>query len=175
MEWLDNFFEKKTRSIAQNSSRRGALARIAKYFVGTAFVLPVLPFDRSSANAAADSEDFDPLDDQRCEYWRYCALDGHLCTCCGGSITTCPPGSSASTVSWIGTCENPEDGKHYIVSYYDCCGVSSCGRCYCNENIGEKPAYRMGLHNDINWCMGNDSEVYHCTVSIVLGTASDKA
>ena len=34
MEWLDNFFEKKTRSIAQNSSRRGALARIAKYFVG---------------------------------------------------------------------------------------------------------------------------------------------
>jgi hypothetical protein len=30
----------------------------------------------------------------------------------------------------------------------------------------------MGVHNDINWCMGNESSVYHCTVSIILGTAS---
>ena len=172
MKWLDNFFESRSRKIAQNSSRRSAIAKIGKYLIGSSLILPILPFDRSSKADSAEKK-FDPMNDQNCEYWRYCALDGHLCTCCGGSITSCPPGSTPSSVSWIGTCENPEDGKHYIVSYYDCCGVASCGRCYCNENIGEKPAYRMGLHNDINWCMGNDSEVYHCTVSIVLGTAKN--
>jgi hypothetical protein len=32
----------------------------------------------------------------------------------------------------------------------------------------------MGVHNDINWCMGTESTVYHCTVSVVLGTAAAK-
>ena len=68
-----------------------------------------------------------------------------------------------------------EDGKHYLVSYNDCCGAASCGRCFCNENEGERPGYRMGVHNDINWCMGNESSVYHCTVSIVLGESGSAA
>ena len=175
MRWFDDFFEKKSRLVAQQTSRRSALRRIGRMLVGSAFLLPVLPFDRSAKaqNEGATENDFDPMDDQKCEYWRYCALDGHLCTCCGGSITTCPPGTEASSITWIGTCENPDDGKHYLVSYNDCCGVTSCGRCYCNENVGERPAYRMGLHNDINWCMGNGSTVYHCTVSIILGVSGD--
>ena len=176
MKWFDDFFEKKVRNVAQRSSRRNALARISKVLVSSAFILPILPFDRSplAAGGTQPSTALDTkLDDQQCEYWRYCALDGHLCTCCGGSITSCPPGTSSSSVTWIGTCENPEDGKHYLVSYNDCCGATSCGRCYCNTNEGEKPGYRMGVHNDINWCMGNESSVYHCTVSIILGTASE--
>ncbi|MGB1881883.1 MAG: methylamine dehydrogenase light chain, partial [Gammaproteobacteria bacterium] len=70
-------------------------------------------------------------------------------------------------------CHNPDDGKNYLVSYNDCCGAASCGRCFCNENEGERPGYRMGVHNDINWCMGNESSVYHCTVSVILGVSGD--
>jgi methylamine dehydrogenase light chain len=29
----------------------------------------------------------------------------------------------------------------------------------------------MGVHNDINWCMANNSNAYHCTVAAVVGTA----
>jgi methylamine dehydrogenase light chain len=29
----------------------------------------------------------------------------------------------------------------------------------------------MGVHNDINWCMANSSNSYHCTVAAVVGTA----
>lgn len=177
MKWFDDFFERRARQVAQQTSRRSALLRMGRLLVGTAFVLPVLPFDRSprAQHGAVDDGKHDPLDDQRCEYWRYCSLDGHLCTCCGGTITSCPPGTEPSSVTWIGTCLNPEDGKHYLVSYNDCCGVASCGRCFCNENEGERPGYRMGVHNDINWCMGNESSVYHCTVSIILGQAGGKA
>lgn len=176
MKWFDEFFERRARAVAQQTSRRSALLRIGRALVGTAFVLPVLPFDRSPRAMASDSDGkHDPLDPQRCEYWRYCALDGHLCTCCGGTITSCPPGTEPSSVTWIGTCLNPEDGKHYLVSYNDCCGAASCGRCFCNENEGERPGYRMGVHNDINWCMGNESSVYHCTVSVVLGESGSAA
>ena len=37
-------------------------------------------------------------------------------------------------LTWIGTCLNPADGVHYIISYNDCCGKTSCGRCLCNRN-----------------------------------------
>ena len=46
----------------------------------------------------------------------------------------CPPGTDMSPVTWIGTCHNPSDGKDYVISYNDCCGKSSCGRCFCNRN-----------------------------------------
>jgi methylamine dehydrogenase light chain len=177
MKCLDSFFEDRLRAVAHRASRRSTIARVSKWLIGSAFLLPVLPFDRSpkAAGGAKPSEiSENELDDQHCDYWRYCALDGHLCTCCGGSITSCPPGTIPGSVTWIGTCENPEDGKHYLVSYNDCCGAASCGRCYCNTNEGERPGYRMGVHNDINWCMGTESTVYHCTVSVVLGTAAAK-
>jgi methylamine dehydrogenase light chain len=102
-----------------------------------------------------------------CEYWRYCAQDGYLCSCCGGTASTCPPGTEASKVAWIGTCRNPDDGKDYLISYNDCCGKTACGRCLCNTNERERPAYRMGVHNDINWCMSNDSTMFHCTLAVV--------
>ncbi len=46
-----------------------------------------------------------------------------------------------SPVSWIGTCLNPADNKHYIVSYNDCCGKTTCQRCFCHRNEGDKPVY----------------------------------
>ena len=110
-------------------------------------------------------------DPTQCEYWRYCAFDGYLCTCCGGSLTQCPPGTEASKVSWVGTCLNPKDQRQYLVSYNDCCGKGSCGECLCNNNERERPGYRLGVHNDINWCMANTSSMFHCTTSVIVGVA----
>jgi amicyanin-dependent methylamine dehydrogenase small subunit len=88
------------------------------------------------------------------------------------SVTTCPPGAEASKVTWVGTCRNPKDGRDYLVSYNDCCGKVACGRCLCNFNERERPAYRMGVHNDINWCMADKQTMYHCTVSVIVGVAN---
>ncbi len=165
-EWLDRFTERRVRSAAQLTSRRSTLARLGTVLVGGA-LLPMLPFDRSGGKAHAAL--LPAEDPQHCEYWRNCALDGFLCTCCGGTITACPPGTEASKVTWVGTCRNPKDGKDYLVSYNDCCGKVACGRCLCNFNERERPAYKMGVHNDINWCMANTQTMYHCTVSVIVG------
>ena len=66
---------------------------------------------------------------------------------------------------------NPEDGKHYLVSYNDCFGKGACGECLCNNNERERPGYRLGVHNDINWCMANTSSMFHCTTSLIVGLA----
>jgi methylamine dehydrogenase light chain len=166
--WLDRFTERRVRRTAQQTSRRSALARIGTVLVGAA-ALPMLPFDRSGGQAHAAGPSAE--DPGTCDYWRNCALDGFLCSCCGGSITACPPGSEASKVTWVGTCRNPKDGKDYLVSYNDCCGKTACGRCLCNYNERERPGYRMGVHNDINWCMANTHTMYHCTLSVIVGVA----
>ena len=170
LNWLDAFTERRARRLASQTSRRSALVRVGRVMVAAAFTLPVLPFDRSSQALAAGTGKRTPTDTD-CDYWRYCAVDGFLCSCCGGSATSCPPGTTPSKVAWVGTCHNPADGKDYLISYNDCCGRGSCGRCLCNTNVGELPGYRMGKHNDINWCMANDSTAFHCTTSIIVGVA----
>jgi methylamine dehydrogenase light chain len=172
--WLDRFAERRVRRAAQLSSRRSTVAKLGAVLVGGA-VLPMLPFDRSgTAHAEEHGGAKDKRDDpMACEYWRNCALDGFLCTCCGGSVTACPPGVEASKVSWVGTCRSPKDGKNYLVSYNDCCGKTACARCLCNFNEGERPGYRMGVFNDIDWCMANTQTMYHCTVSVIVGVSDE--
>jgi len=169
-------FDKTTESCARQAARRfgrrSMLAKTGALLAGGA-LLPLLPFDRSLGSAFA--ADMGTEEAGSCDYWRYCALDGNLCATAGGTLTSCPPGSQASKVSWIGTCRNPNDGKDYLVSYNDCCGrtqVAGATTCYRSE--GERPGYRMGLHNDINWCMANDNKGYHCTVAILVGLADDE-
>ena len=166
---LDRWGERRSRRLAWNTSRRSLLVGVGKVMVGAAFALPVLPFDRSAQALAAGRKG--PPTESDCDYWRFCSVDGFLCSCCGGTATSCPPGTSISKVSWVGTCHNPADGKDYLVSYTDCCGRTTCGRCACHTNAGDRPGYRMGVHNDVNWCMANDSSAYHCTVSVIVGVA----
>jgi methylamine dehydrogenase light chain len=169
MRTFDQLFERSTRTLAQRTSRRSLLASLGQLLTGAA-LLPLLPVDRASRAQAADGK---PRADgpENCEYWKYCAIDGFLCSCCGGTSASCPPGTAASPISWVGTCHNAADGRDYIVSYNDCCGKSTCGSCDCTRNEGEKPIYRPSRNNDLNWCMANADSNYHCTVSVILGVA----
>ncbi|MGN6453453.1 MAG: methylamine dehydrogenase light chain [Steroidobacteraceae bacterium] len=169
MRKFDQLFEHSTRSLAQRTSRRSVLASLGQLVTGAA-LLPLLPVDRAGRAQAAETK---PRADspEDCQYWKYCAIDGFLCSCCGGTSSSCPPGTAPSPISWIGTCHNAADGRDYIVSYNDCCGKSTCGTCDCVRNEGEKPVYRPSRNNDLNWCMANADVNYHCTVSVILGVA----
>jgi methylamine dehydrogenase light chain len=163
---FDSLSEAAARRSAQRIGRRHMVSWIGSLLAGGT-LLPMLPFDRSGGRALAAARD---EGDATCEYWRYCALDGFLCTCCGGALNACPPGAQVSKVTWIGTCQHPKDNKAYLISYNDCCGKTACNQCLCNYNVGERPGYRMGVHNDINWCMTNQHVMYHCTIAAVVGT-----
>ena len=169
---VDELVERWARDMARRVSRRRALGGIGALLFGAATV-PLLPVARGEtprpapAGAAAD-----PGDPQTCEYWRHCAIDGFLCSCCGGSVQSCPPGTEASAVTWVGTCHNPGDGHDYIVSYYDCCGKTECGRCLCNRNEDDKPLYMPFKSNDYNWCVGSKVGIaYHCSTARIVGVA----
>ena len=175
MNPIDRLFEKSSRSLAQRTARRSFLGVLGQLMPGSVLI-PLLPIDRMSRAEAAPTKSSGGAqpkggsnDPQNCEYWKYCAIDGFLCSCCGGSSHSCPPGTTASPITWIGTCQNPGDGRDYIVSYNDCCGKTSCGNCECNRNEREKPLYRLSRNNDVNWCMANSDANYHCSVSVILG------
>ena len=175
---LDRWLERRARLLARRTSRRSFLARLAALVLGSA-AFPLLPVARAGGTAArAPAPDEAGLkgeaaDPTSCQYWRHCAIDGLLCSCCGGTQNACPPGTEMSRVTWIGTCRHPGDGKDYIISYNDCCGKSFCGRCQCNRNEGEKPVYVTPKNNDIVWCFGTKSTAYNCSTAIVLGIATE--
>jgi methylamine dehydrogenase light chain len=175
MKWLDTYFENSARSLARRTSRRSVLAGLGSMRLG-AGMLPLLPVARGAApagGAPAPTGGADPGDPSSCEYWRHCAIDGFLCGCCGGSQSMCPPGTDMSFITWIGTCHNPSDNTDYVISYNDCCGKSSCGRCFCNRNEGDSPLFQPGKSNDYNWCSG-DSKAnipYHCSTARIVGAA----
>lgn len=163
---MDKLVERFTRRVAQRTSRRGFLSSLGKILVG-AVAIPLLPVDRVAARARA-AELAGVNDDTSCEYWKYCAIDGFLCSCCGGGSHDCPPGATPSPTSWVGTCHNPGDGRDYIVSYRDCCGQAPCGRCFCSNTEGEMPVYRPQLNADLVWCFGAPSMVYHCSTAEIV-------
>lgn len=172
MKFIDQWVEKSARSVAQRSSRRGLLKGLGAALIGTT-AIPLLPVARA-ADAPKPPQDADAGDPSSCDYWRYCAIDGFLCQCCGGSYNSCPPGTEMSTITWIGTCRNPIDGRNYVISYNDCCGKTQCGTCLCQRDVGDRPLYRSDKSNDLNWCLGSTSSVYHCSTAIVVGLAFDQ-
>jgi methylamine dehydrogenase light chain len=199
MKWLDALTEDTARSIARRTSRRSLLASLGALLVGVSS-LPLLPVARGAQAAdtggterkAAGKAGAPPgkpattaehgeaankaaavNDPTSCDYWRHCAIDGYLCGCCGGSENSCPPGTEMSAVTWVGTCHNPADGKDYVVSYNDCCGKSTCGRCLCNRNERDTPIYIPFQSNDYNWCSGSSKAnvPYHCSTARIVSVA----
>jgi len=180
MSAIDRWTERLTREMARSTGRRSLLAKLGALLAGGAAV-PLLPVARGLAAGAPirnqagpdpglDGPEGDP---SKCEYWRHCSIDGFLCSCCGGSQTACPPGTEMAPVSWIGTCRNPGDGKDYAIWYNDCCGRGMCGRCFCNRNEGDRPIYHPYRSNDVNWCSGASSQIYHCSTALIIGLAEE--
>jgi methylamine dehydrogenase light chain len=180
---FDRLIEGLSRAAAQRVSRRGFVSMCGAW-LGAGSLLPLLPVARLAQAAEPQkgapgkrkfASDFankaQTTDPTRCDYWRYCASDGYLCSCCGGGPNVCPPGTSPSPTSWVGSCINPEDGKTYLIAYRDCCGQDSCGRCACGNLEGEMPTYRAQLNSDIVWCFGASSMVYHCSSAALVGLA----
>ena len=176
-EILNRATEEASREIARRSSRRGFIGLLGSALAGGA-MLPLLPMARASGGTTSKVPSQtsgipgDPGDPSTCEYWRYCGIDGFLRSCCGGTMNSCPPGTEMSPVTWVGTCRNPEDGVNYVISYNDCCGKSSCGRCLCNRNDDDRPVYRPSANNDINWCVGTSNNIYNCSTAVLLGPGS---
>jgi len=167
--WLDKKAEAITRQQARSASRRKFMSHFGALLIG-ASAYPLLPVFRGQAFAQAPSKIPESGDPNNCNYWRHCAIDGYLCGCCGGSATSCPPGTVVSDITWIGTCRNPSDGKDYVISYNDCCGKSACGQCACQRDEGDTPIYRPQNTNNLNWCSGSMADVpYHCSLSVVIG------
>jgi len=179
----DRWTERMSRTLARHTSRRSLLTRLGAVLVG-APLFPLLPVSRAQAATAAQKDkapltDFernaqskDPL---KCDYWRYCAIDGVLCGCCGGGLHTCPPGASPSPTAWIGTCRNPDDGRSYLIAYRDCCGKSTCTAdksCDCEGTDRELPVYRPQSNGEILWCFGQSSMIYHCSTAALIGLSS---
>jgi len=171
MKLFDRFFERSARKVAQTSSRRGLLKAIGGGLVGGSLI-PLLPVARAAD--APPKMPQDAGDPSSCDYWRYCAVDGFLCECCGGSYNSCPPGTQMSPITWIGTCLNPVDGRKYVISYNDCCGKTQCGTCLCQRDEGDRPLYRSDKSNDVNWCLGAESSIYHCSTAVVVGLAFEQ-
>jgi methylamine dehydrogenase light chain len=171
---LDRLGERVTRKLAGYTSRRSFIARLGTALAAVP-MFPLLPVARAAA-ADAPKTDFERYaqskDATKCTYWKYCAADGVLCSCCGGGSHTCPPGAEPSPVSWIGTCVNPDDKRSYIIAYRDCCGKPMCGAgksCFCDGADRELPTYRAPLNNDIIWCFGSASATYHCSTAALVG------
>ena len=166
--WIDENTRRTSLALARRLSRRNFLSRLGTIIVGAA-AFPLLPGARSFSQNSIQ-EIGDP---QSCEYWRYCAMSGTLCSCCGGSNSSCPPGAEASPITWVGTCRNPVDGRSYLMSYNDCCGKAVCSRCNCHNTEGDRPVYFNSNSATILWCFGTENTSYHCTISLLLGAADE--
>jgi methylamine dehydrogenase light chain len=185
---FDQLAEKMLRGFASRTSRRSVFSILGGFLAGCRHAALVAGGERRrrdgarirtirirvSAAPQVSGNPQDPGDRTKCDYWRYCAIDGSLCSCYGGSVTSCPPGTEMSPITWIGTCRNPADQRNYIISYNDCCGGVAWGRCACQNNQGDRPIVRPQTNNEVTWCFGTKSQSYTCTVALILGVALDQ-
>lgn len=84
----------------------------------------------------------------KCSDPQYCWLHGQPCSCCGGSDSACPDGTSAGAY-WSYCCS----GRR--IFFRDCCGQRTCpaGCPFCNNS------------SQPNWCGGAGNDQYVCTLA----------
>jgi methylamine dehydrogenase light chain len=186
-----------TRRLSERTSRRSAISRFARWTMGITGVamvasLPVTRDPKASAQSSTspsptapsggteafgEGDDllptYDGKDPTKCDYWRWCNMDGTPCTsCAGGGIATCAPGSKPGAEYWVGCCTNPADGKTYLIAYYDCCGAPGCSTTYCGEPDAQAVMYNPvsgSFDQEIIWCISDESQSYTCTLSPIVG------
>ena len=173
MKWLDSISERSARALARRTSRRSALGGLGSLLVGAA-ALPLLPVARGAERLppAAGARPI-PATRRRASTGAT-APSTDSCAAAAAGLNPCVRrGTDMSPVTWIGTCHNPGDGKDYVISYNDCCGKSSCGRCFCNRNERDTSLFQPGQSNDYNWCSGNAKAniPYHCSTARIVGSA----
>jgi methylamine dehydrogenase light chain len=116
---------------------------------------------------------YDGKDPTKCDYWRWCNMDGTPCTsCAGGGIATCAPGSKPRAEYCVGCCTNPADVKTYLIAYYDCCGAPGFSTTYCGEPDAQAVMYNPvsgSFDQEIIWCISDESQSYTCTLSPIVG------
>ena len=96
---LDRWFVQGARGLAQRTSRRHFLTRLGALLMGGA-ALPLLPVARPARAVDGEPDPSTPEGDpESCQYWRYCAIDGFLSSCCGGTATSCQPGTEMSSIT----------------------------------------------------------------------------
>lgn len=178
------------RRMSERTSRRSLISKLGRWTLGVSGVAVIssLPVTRAaealaddSAASALPSPKKDPYvltydntkDASKCEYWRWCNMDGTPCTSCvGGGLTTCAPGSKPGAEFWVGCCTNPDDGKSYLVAYYDCCGAPGCSTTHCSDPENEAVMYNPvagSYDQDIIWCVSNESQAYACSMAPIIG------
>lgn len=184
------------RLMSERTSRRSMLGMLGRWGMGAAGVAIIgsLPVTRAAiasdlpksmapgtgrAAAAADDSSLFPAfdetgDSSTCEYWRWCNMDGTPCTSCsGGGMTTCAPGSKPGAEFWVGCCTNPDDGKTYLIAYYDCCGAPGCSNTFCGQPDNQAVMYNPvagSFDQEIIWCVSDESQAYTCTMAPIIGT-----
>ncbi|MBO3664747.1 methylamine dehydrogenase light chain [Microbacterium stercoris] len=177
------------RRMSETTSRRSMLGALGRWGIGAAGValiasLPVTRADLAAAaipshRPAAGGDELFPAFDETgdtstCEYWRWCNMDGTPCTsCAGGGLTTCAPGSKPGAEFWVGCCTNPDDGKTYLIAYYDCCGAPGCSNTFCGEPDNQAIMYNPvagSFDQEIIWCVSDESQAYTCTMAPIIGT-----
>lgn len=146
-----------SKRLASTSTRGGFLSRSAKWALGVTGVtvastaLSVLNPHQALAQPA------------ECDKEVWCGLCGKPCSLCGGTISSCPSGSTQGTgLGWTRCCFFSITGW-FNVRYDDCCGGGTCSdsnKCFNAANCSPGgPTWPV-------WCSGG----YRCTVAIITSS-----
>ena len=179
--------------LSERTSRRSVLSQMAKWTMGVSGIavvgaLPVTRDPQAMAQAAPAAggarvtpfgagddllPTYDGKDPTACNYWRWCNMDGYPCpACAGGGVSTCAPGSRPGAEYWVGCCTHPENGKTYLIAYYDCCGAPGCASTFCGEPDAQAVMYNPvagSFDQEIIWCVSDESQSYTCTLAQIIG------